>query len=169
MYLRSRGRRFKPERDLTPAAPWARPDSHWMRIGRYHELLSRYCDIFPRHKIHVFLFDDMQRSPENVVHAMYQFLGVDSTFVPDFATPHNFGGVPGSMALERFYTSKAIKTAVEPWIPRRAANRVRRLRSSNLHPAPPLPSELRKELAPHFHDEILRTAELVGRDLDDWL
>jgi hypothetical protein len=45
---------------------------------------SRYCDIFPRHKIHVFLFDDMQRSPEDVVHAMYQFLAVDSTFRTGF-------------------------------------------------------------------------------------
>jgi hypothetical protein len=46
MYLRHRGRRFDPARDLTATSEWARPDSRWMRIGRYHEQLSRYFDAF---------------------------------------------------------------------------------------------------------------------------
>ncbi|MGH9894035.1 MAG: sulfotransferase, partial [bacterium] len=48
MYLRRRGRRFDPARDLRADSVWARPDSRWMRIGRYHEQLKRYFDAFPR-------------------------------------------------------------------------------------------------------------------------
>ena len=60
MYLRARGRRLDPTHDLTASSTWARPDSHWMQISRYHEALSRYFDLFPREQIHVFLFEDLK-------------------------------------------------------------------------------------------------------------
>lgn len=169
MYLRSRGRRFDPVSDLSPDAAWAKPDSHWMHIGMYHGLLRRYFKAFPRSQIHMFLFDDLQRSRHGVVQAIYAFLEVDSQFVPDFATPHNVGGVPGSMALERFFTSKAIRAAIEPWTPKRVVNMVRRLRTSNLQAAPALPDSLKADLTKYFRDDIIKTSELIGRDLNDWL
>jgi hypothetical protein len=169
MYLRSRGRRFDPARDLTATSVWARPDSHWMRVSRYHEKLSRYFDAFPRGQIHVFLFDDLQRNPLAVMQEVYRFVGIDPGFVPDFETPHNVGGMPANMLLEGFLTSKAIKSVVEPWLPVRAANWVRRLRTRNLRQAPPLPPELREELTRHFRADIERTSELIGRGLEHWL
>lgn len=169
MYLRSRGRRFDPERDLTATSDWALPDSHWMRISRYHEALSRYFDAFPRDRIHVFLFDDLKRDPRVALKELYRFLEVDPHFVPDLGTPHNVGGVPASMALERVFTSKAIRKAVEPWIPKRLVDQVRRLRTRNLRRAPALPAELRGELIAHFREDIAKTSELIGRSLEHWL
>jgi hypothetical protein len=169
MYLRSRGRRFDPKRDLTTTSAWARPDSHWMLISRYHEALSRYFDAFPRSHIHVYLLDDLRQNRRGVVRDMFSFLEVNPAFQSDLSTPHNVGGVPSSMLLERIFTSGAIKAAVEPWMPKRAANWVRRLRTSNMVQAPPLPPELRKELTGHFRDDIARTSELIGRSLDSWL
>lgn len=86
MYLRHRGRALEPSRDLTTTAAWAQPDSHWMRIGRYHEQLSRYFEAFPRSQVHVFLFDDLKQSPLRVVQEVYQLLDVDPRFVPDLGT-----------------------------------------------------------------------------------
>jgi hypothetical protein len=169
MYLRRRGRRLEPARDLTTTSIWARPDSRWMQIGRYHEQLKRYYDVFPREQIHVFLFDDLKRGALRTVQNIYRFLGVDPAFTPDFDAPHNIGGMPGSRLLEGFLTSKAIRSAVEPWIPTGAANWIRRLRMRNMRPAPPLPVKLRKELSGYLRDDIRRTGQLVGRDLDHWL
>jgi sulfotransferase family protein len=169
MYLRSGGRQFDPTRDLTAGSVWARPDSHWMRIGKYHEQLSRYFDAFPRGQIDVFLFDDLKRSPLGVVQELYRFLDVDPAFVPDLDTPHNVGGMPASRLLEGVFTSGAIRSVVEPWIPKRAANWVRRLRTRNMRQAPPLPPELRQELTGHFHDDIAKTSALIGRSLEHWL
>lgn len=169
MYLRSRGRRFDPERDLTATSAWALPDSHWMRISRYHEALSRYFDAFPRDRIHVFLFDDLKRDPRGFLKDLYGFLGVDPDFVPDLGTPHNVGGVPANMALERLFTSKTIRAAVEPWIPKRLVDRVRRMRTRNLRRAPALPPELRSALVGHFREDIAKTSELIGRSLEHWL
>ena len=169
MYLRSRGRRLDPERDLTATSAWALPDSHWMQISRYHRMLSRYFDAFPREQIHVFLFDDLRRNPQGVIRDMYRFLEVDPTFQPDLATPHNIGGVAANMRLERLLTSHVIRRVAEPLIPKGVADRVRRLRTRNLRRAPSLPPELREELMGYFRDDIVRTCELIGRSLDHWL
>lgn len=169
MYLRRRGRRFDPARDLTATAVWARPDSRWMQISRYHEQVSRYFDAFSRDQIHVFLFDDLRRSALDVMQSLYRFLDVDPAYVPDLDMRHAIGGMPASRLLEGFLTSKAIVSAVQPWIPKSAANWIRRLRSRNMRQAPPLPSELRQELTGHFADDIAKTSDLIGRSLKHWL
>jgi hypothetical protein len=169
MYLRNRGRRFDPATDLSADARWARPDSHWMKISRYAEDLARYYSAFPREQIHVFLFDDMRRNPLRIMRELYRFVGVDPEFAPDLDTPHNVGGMPASRVLEGVFTSKTIRAAVQPWIPKRAANWVRWLRTRNMRPPPPLPAELRAELTAHFREDLARTSQLIGRDLQPWL
>jgi hypothetical protein len=151
MYLRRRGRRFDPAKELSSTSDWARRDSRWMQIGRYHEQLSRYFSAFPRDQIHVYLFDDLRRNPVQVVQNVYRFLQVEPTFVPDLETPHAPGGLPGNM------------------VPKRAVNWVRRLRGRNMRQAPPLPAELRQELTKHFREDIAKTADLMGRSLNHWL
>jgi hypothetical protein len=169
MYLRRRGRQLDPARDLTPSAEWARPDSRWMEVSRYHGQLARYFELFPREQLHVVLSGDMRRHPTELVQGMYRFVGVDASFVPDFDTPHNVGGMPASPLLEKIFTNRAIKSALEPWMPRRAANWVRRLRTRTMRKAPALPAALRAELTGRFRDDILRTSDLIGRNLDHWL
>lgn len=169
MYLRNRGRQLDPARDLTAGAAWARPDSHWMQIGRYHPQLARYYETFPREQIHVFLFDDMKRDIRGLLDRLYRFIDVDPGFEPDFDTPHNVGGMPASPLLERVLTKSPLKTVLEPWIPRGAASWLRRLRTRTMRQAPPLPAELRRELAAHFREDVARTSQLVGRSLDHWL
>lgn len=112
MQLRHQGRRFDPARDLTPKADWARPDSHWMRISRYHEQLVRYFDAFPREQIHVLVFDDLRRNQLKAVQDAYRFLGIDAAFVPDFSTPHAIGGLPSSRLLEGVFTSRSLQSMV---------------------------------------------------------
>lgn len=168
MYLRNRGLHFDPRRDLVPTAAWAQPDSHWMRISRYHEMLSRYFAAFPREHIHVYLFDDLVSAPLQVVQQIYRFVGVDDSFVPDLATPHNVGGVPRNMRFERLLTSKRLRAAVDAWVPRQVADLARRVRTSNLQAAPRLPGTLRAELIGRFSDDIDGTARLIDRDLRSW-
>ncbi len=169
MYLRRRGRTFDPDRELNAQARWARPDSRWMQVSRYHDQVRRYFDLFPRDRILVLLFDDLRRNALQVVGDVYRFVGVDPAFVPDLETRHAIGGMPSSKLLEGFFTNKTIISAVQPWIPKRAANWIRRLRSRNMRQAPSLPPELKKELTAHFTDDIARTSDLIGRSLTHWL
>lgn len=169
MYLRSRGQDLDAGEALTADAAWAQPDSHWMRIGRYHEMLSRYLTVFPRDQVHVYLFEEMKRQPLEVVQTLYRFLEVDPGFRPDLETPHNVGGMPARRGLEKVLTNKRLRSLVEPLVPQAAANVIRRVRTSNLRPAPPLPTEMRAVMIEVFREEIERTEALLDMDLAEWL
>lgn len=169
MYLRNRGQDLVAGEALSPGAAWARPDSHWMRIGRYHDMLSRYLTVFRRDQVHVYLFEEMKRQPLEVVQDVYRFLGLDPSFRPDLETPHNLGGMPARRGLEKVLTNKRLRSLVEPLVPRTAANLIRRVRTSNLRPAPPLPTEMRAVMLEVFREQIERTATLLDMDLDEWL
>jgi len=169
MYLRRRGRIFDPERQLSVTAEWAVPDSRWMQVSRYYQQLERYFGAFPRDQIHVMLFDDLKTDAAGAVQGVYRWLGIDSGFVPDFDTPHALGGMPANRFLEGLFTSSAIGRVVRPWVPKQATNWVKRLRSRNLRQAPSLPKDLRQELTRPFHDDIRKTSELIGRDLQHWM
>jgi hypothetical protein len=140
-----------------------------MEVSRYSAQLARYYEKFPRHQLHVFLFDDLKRSPVETVQGIYRFLEIDPAFVPDFETSHNVGGVPANRFLESVLTNRGIRAVVEPWIPRRAADWVRGLRTRNMRKAPPLPPELRLELTSRLREDIVTTSGLIGRNLDHWL
>jgi sulfotransferase family protein len=169
MHLRRGGQRLDPERDLNAGAAWAHPNSHWMRIGKYHEQLSRYFEAFPGQQIRVSLFEDLTHNPPAFMRDVYRFVNVEPEFTPDFATPHAPGGMPASRWLEGLFGSATLRSAVEPWVPKGAANWVRRLRTLNMRKAPPLPPALRQELTGHFRDDIAATSELIGRSLQHWL
>jgi len=169
MYLRRRGRPFDPDRELRSTAAWARPDSRWMQVSRYYGQLKRYFEAFPHDQIHVLLFDDIRQSALAATQAVYRFLDIDPTFVPDLETPHAPGGVPASRLLEGFLARSALSSALRPWVPTGAANWVRRLRARTLRKAPALPPALRKEVTAHFRDDIEKISELTGRSLEHWL
>jgi hypothetical protein len=166
MYLRRRGREFDPERELTTTAAWAHPGSRWLQVSRYYPQLQRYFDAFPRQRIHVLLFDDLRRSATEAIRAIYAFLEVDPSFLPDLDTPHAPGGIPAIPMLEGLFSRAAV---LRPWVPTSAANWVRRMRARTLQKAPALPPGLRVEITAQFRDDIRQTSELIGRDLDHWL
>ena len=122
MYLRHRGERFDPARDLSPTAPWATPDSRWMQVSRYHGQLERYYSTFPPSQVKVVLFDDLRRNALGLVQDVYRFVGVDAAFAPDFDTPHAQGGLPASRALEGLLTNRTVGAVIRPLLPSGVAN-----------------------------------------------
>jgi hypothetical protein len=169
MFLRRRGRRLDPVRDLRPDAPWARPDSRWLHVGGYYEQLARYYEVFPTAQIQVSLFDDLKQDASRVAQDVYRFVGVDPSFVPDVTTPHAIGGMPANRMLEDVLANRTVATAAKRWLPVRVAHWVRRMRARNMEKAPALPAELRKELTERFRDNIRKTSALIGRSLEHWL
>ncbi|MGN6391567.1 MAG: sulfotransferase family protein [Gemmatimonadales bacterium] len=168
MHLRRRGLRFDPARELTATAEWAQPESRWMQIGMYYQQLKRYYDAFPRDRIQVVLFEDLRQNPREFVTQVYRFLDVDPSFDPDFETPHAPGGIPVSSTLEALFLRGA-RSSAKTWVPKRAANWLRRLRARTMRQAPRMPGPLRRELTERLRDDITATSALIGRSLQHWL
>lgn len=66
---------------------------HLRRMGFYGEQLTRYYRYFGREQIRVYLYEELQRAPEEVIADMFEFLGVDPGFRPDRSVRYNEPGM----------------------------------------------------------------------------
>ena len=75
------------------------PLFRYVDMGFYARQLSIYRELFPPHQLRVYLYDDFNARPKDVLQDIFRFLDVDDTFVPDTSGRHNVSMVPRSHAL----------------------------------------------------------------------
>ncbi len=149
----------------------------YLRQGAYASQLRRYLDLFPRELLLIFLYDDIERNPLELMSSIYCFLGVDDAFVPPMLHERvNVARVPRSAAADRL-VQKAVTG-----LRRRGLDQVVRLakrsglpRVSHLLNSRPdalaehkLTPERRQWLAATFAEEIDELEQMLGQDLGAW-
>jgi hypothetical protein len=100
--------------------------------------------------------------------AIFEFLRVDPACEPDLSRVANPGGEPRSRILHRMLTDRRLAAVSRKLLPERAVEPLKALRSRNLA-RQPLGAADRAAAAGYFREDILRTQELIGRDLSHWL
>lgn len=137
----------------------------------YFDSLAFYFRNFPREQISVYLYEDLQQHPVRLLRDVFRFIGVDDRFVPDMSTRHNpsgwprFSSAPFWIKKMDSLAAKIVRNLPEP-IKESAQRLFNRLARTT---APALDPVLRRELTMLYRDDILRTQELIGRDLTHWL
>jgi hypothetical protein len=144
MHTRRDGR--EPEHDFLTALEreeeriaqgWA-PLYHYRHGGYYAQQLMRYFELFDRTQLHIVLYEDFRSAPLPTIQAMFAFLGVDASFVPDTSERRNATGVDD------------------------------RGRSTRNLQRPPLPDDARAYLANAFRSDIVSLETMIERDLSGW-
>lgn len=161
-----------PGGDRVLADPHARPSLRlWSReveLSRYVEHLRPWTELFPREKLHVYLFEDLQRDPRALMRRAAADVGLDPAFYEAYAFPRrNESYAVRSQALQRFARRFA---RVLPGKGLRTALRGRYLRAMT-RPQPPRTDEDRRLLA-ELADEFAPWNEQLARefsvDLSAW-
>jgi hypothetical protein len=134
----------------------------------YAEKLERFFALFPRERIRILLLEDLEAAPDRTMRGLFGFLGVDEGFVPDLARVSNPGGEPRIRALHGLLSDRRVRALGRRALPPALTDRLRALRSRNLKKRGPTPEDRGAALAV-FRDDILRTQDLIGRDLSHWL
>lgn len=62
---------------------------HYQQMGFYYIQLNRYFNTFSRQQIRVYLFEDFITNPVYMLKDIFQFLGVDDSFIPNLSIKHN--------------------------------------------------------------------------------
>jgi hypothetical protein len=133
--------------------------------GYYFDHLSRYLEHFDRRNILCLLFDDLKADGPAFMRTIYDFLAVDSGFVPR----HSESVVNASASKKRNGRSAVL------FYLRGAAAKLRldtladKLDELNRAPIPPLaPDTRRRLLHEHYLAQIEALEGLLGRDLASW-
>lgn len=178
VFLHKRRENLEPLRDFARAledeerrvrANWS-PFWFYRRRGFYYEHLARYYNLFPQEQLKVYLYEEFVARPVELLRDVFNFLGVDESFVPDMTYRPNVSGVPRSRALyellERAKPGKGAReasTLSRSW--GRALASLRRLNLSR----PQMDGEVRRELLEGYREDIEKLEGLLKRDLSHWL
>lgn len=134
----------------------------------YHAHLERFFALFPRERIAIILLEDLEAAPRRTVRGLFEFLDVDPAFTPDVAKVANPGGEPRIKALHGLLSDRRLIAASRRVLPEALIAPLKALRARNLAKRP-LPEADRRAASDVFRDDVLRTQDLIGRDLSHWL
>ncbi len=141
--------------------------------------LEHWFAEFDPTRIHVIVFDDFARDTPKEFRKVLEFLEIDPSYVPEefgVSNPsHRLrGGVVRSTLKSRpaqFMAHRALPKLIGQNRTSRIAQRVRQSRiNKKPNPRPPMPPELRRQLAQEFAPDVALLSRLIGRDLSaEWL
>lgn len=144
--------------------------------ARFGEQLPRWFDTFGRDRVHVMIFEDMVRQPEEQFRRLLEFLGVDPTYRPESFAAYNTAHGARSTFIRRILNGRIPQWFVWGLMPRmlgdtRTRGIVRSFRHSWFHRKPiqkgALRPETRARLEEEFLPDVARLSEMLGRDLGE--
>ncbi|MBI1911526.1 MAG: sulfotransferase [Deltaproteobacteria bacterium] len=147
---------------------------YYKDLGFYYEQVKAFKDNFSNVK--VYLFDEFKDEPA-LAKNMFEFLGIDSSFVPKFGKT-NESGLPGNVFLQEMLVkpNHPIKSLFRPLIrlvlpPERRREILLWLITKNIKKDKKLvmKPETYEALRLIYRDDILKLQELINKDLSHWL
>jgi hypothetical protein len=136
--------------------------------GRFGTHLERFFERFPEDQVRVYLYELLHADIRAVLRDMFAFLGVDPAQPIDVSRRHNETAVLRFPSVDRLRRRILGNGPLTRWLPASAGCALREIyrrprRSFSMN------SDDRRMVIDYYRDEILRTADLIGRDLSAWL
>ena len=138
--------------------------------GLYHRLLREWLRIFGPNQVKIVLYDDLVRDPVKVCQSIFEWLGIDSTFVP-VQVRSQPGGIPRTSLLTRLDHSPAlrpVKALFKRILPDITRQRLRPFVYRHLTTRPRIDPDLRSRLMAIYREDIENLETLLNLDLSSW-
>jgi hypothetical protein len=139
--------------------------------GLYYNPVKAYMDNFPHVK--VYLFEDLKADALGLVRDLFQFLGVDDSFVPEMKTKYNPSGAPWSRLFHRLLSTPGLISSRVPLIKliplETRIGLTEKLSRLNIRKKLVMTEQSRQYLRDFYREDVLKLQGLIGRDLSKWL
>ncbi len=137
--------------------------------GFYYERLRAFREAFGAERLQVWLFDDLSAHPQETLRELFGYLGVDPDVAIDTTAVHNRGGTPRNAVVQRLLPNYRRRRVLLDALPGPVRSGLQRAVRLERVPAPALPEDVANRLRRDYAEDVRRVAELIGRDLSDWL
>lgn len=140
--------------------PW-RVNNPYIQFSFYVKPLEAFLKNFKEVKI--MLYDDLKNNPESFIKEIYEFLEVDSSFIPEFEI-RNVSGIPRNKIIA-YLLSLDLTNRLIPKIPFFIKKHLRNF----LLKKEEIPNNIKKDLKELFKKDIEELSILINKDLKEWL
>ena len=143
---------------------------HWFF---YCEQVKDYLENFRNVKI--VMHSDLQRNPGGLIKDLFEFLSVDSSFIPaTIGHNYNSSGVPRSKFIYRFFTREGmIKKVIRPLVRLLLTRERREILSNSIWRRnlvrPTMKPETRERLKKYYQEDVMKLQRLIDVDLSHWI
>ena len=148
---------------------------NYVTKGFYYEQIARFLKHYPREKILVVLLEDLLKNPEETMKNCYQFLGVNTAFIPSLGEKHNVTVLPKNrlvfMAFNLWVPIRRALSKITPPQVRRVIGMPRtwiRARLFSQAKPPSMAETDRVWLAEAFAEHNRQLSQFLNRDLSFW-
>ncbi len=149
----------------------------YIERGRYASHLKRYLQAFSMDQILLLIYEDSLKNPVSFIATIYEFIGVDPSFVPSMVdTIVNKGRVPRFVWLDHllrrasdFLRSKGLHNLW--WLTKRAGlgDKIRALNTQEIASRDRGPGLSEREMLYEvLESEIAGLEKLMGHNLEEW-
>jgi hypothetical protein len=146
---------------------------HYKTRNFYFSQFKRYFDLFEPQQIKIYLYEDFQAKNQAITQDIYQFLEVDSSFIPNLSYRQNVSAMPQNLTLNRLMSKpnpwKSTFNFVVPKVLRTQLKTTIKSWNFNNFKKPEFTSEIRHQLLQEYQEDILKLQDLLDRDLSLWL
>jgi len=144
---------------------------NYLELGLYNNQLQHYFNTFDKEQLRVYLYEDLRNNPTDMLQDIFEFLGVDSSFVPNMTEKFNVSMVPKYKLIDAILRDKNpvisnIKKIVPDNFFKKTHKTLNKWNSTRPRSVSP---ELRKDLLKYYKQDILQLQDLINRDLSGWL
>jgi len=139
-------------------------------MGYYGRQIERYFSHFDPRQFRFFLLEDLKNAPEDLFRETFQFLVVDDSVRIPKPEKYNSSGFPVNQAVQELIVKpNVLKHLLKKLLPEKTQYRLlTKFLNRNLH-KPSLTWDNRRQLIACYKEDILKTQDLIHRDLSSWL
>ena len=149
-------------------------DNFSVRRGLYHNLISKFTQIFPAENIYYVIFEEFIKNPSKIIDDIFNFLGLEGCDNIDFNKHTNQSLITKRHSIFKldakfmhFYRdiSRKITPSQKSFL-KKIRRRVLGLKAAEI---PPINPDTAAELMAFYRDDILKLEKLTDRSLSVWL
>lgn len=155
--------------DLREYLQGAKPEgARFLTGGLYGAHLGRFLLHYPRHQIHVILYESLRQAPEKAVADVCAHIGVPVHIAPEEVASRKNDSASPMLPLPLRRILQPIRPILDPL---RSHPWMVKLRASLAAPVryPPLTEELQQMLREFYREDILTLQDILQKDLSHWL
>ncbi|MGB0369891.1 MAG: sulfotransferase domain-containing protein [Opitutales bacterium] len=143
---------------------------HYESVGYYGKQIERYLDVFSRDQFLFLKSEEIFNDPLESLERCFEFLEVDTSFVPDTSFEMNVSGAPKSQRLNDFFNKpNPIKETFKKFIPIKFGRRIKNaIQKKNLEKSESIGEDDYMNLISRYTRDIQLTEQLTGLNLSNW-
>lgn len=147
----------------TPFLQATTPDSDFVRRGLYFRQIKWFLELFPRESLLIKIYEDKEQDPTGFIQGIFEFLGVDSNFVPPSVQVQT---KPGAIENVNKLWSIMSRMLLDPRTPLLSKKLYSKIRPKGS--ALDVDEDSLKTLARFFDEDIRELEKYLKRDLGCW-